>query len=85
MRKLKLRGEMTSSSLLELEFRTRTVRSYDDTTRWAFLLCEKSLEEFWVAEKALENSLALKNSFRRDLLRGEMDQLKNSLEIPSLL
>lgn len=47
-----------------------------------FCFAKKSLEEFWVVERALENSLALRNSFRRDLLREEMDQLKYSLEIP---
>lgn len=50
-----------------------------------FCFVKKSLEEFWVAERALENSLALRNSFRRDLLRKEMDQQKYSLEIPSPL
>lgn len=38
-----------------------------------------------MADRALENNpLALRNSYRRDLLREEMDSLKCSLEVRSV-
>lgn len=46
-----------------------------------YFVKEKPLKEVGVAER----TLALRNLFRRDLLREEMDKLKRSLEIPSLL
>lgn len=44
------------------------------------------MKGFGVADRALENNpLALRNSSRMDLLRKEMDRLKCSLEVHSLL
>lgn len=43
------------------------------------------MKEFLMSERALGSTLALRNSFRRDLLREEMNPLKRSLETLSPL